>query len=57
MKEYIVIFNSLLSDLEKEVSERLNEGWVLVGGISMSYKHEHVEHAHGHMVYAQAMQK
>ena len=57
MKEYIIISNEQLKEVEKEVSKRLNEGWVLVGGVSLSYKHEHVEHMHGHLVYAQAIQK
>ena len=45
--------------MEKEVTDLLNEGWNLAGGISVAYKHEHNESKHvpGHLVYAQAMVK
>ena len=57
MKEYIVISNELLIELQNEVSKNLNEGWMLAGGVSVAYKHEHIEHVHGHLVFAQAMQR
>ncbi len=59
MIEYTVVLKSDLNELETEVANLINDGWKTVGGISMAYKHEHVEGRHipGHLVYAQAMLK
>ncbi len=57
MKEYIIVSHAERTIVEAEVSRRLNEGWQLAGGVSMVYKHEPEAHVHGHLVYAQAMEK
>jgi hypothetical protein len=59
MKKYIIVANVQTSEVEREVSKLLNEGWKLAGGISMTYKHEHSDHGHvpGHLTYAQALEK
>ncbi len=59
MGKYKIISGPDLSEVEKQVNELLEQGWKLAGGISLAYKHEHngQEHIHGHLEYAQAMEK
>ena len=60
MKNYKIVSNIQFTVVEMEVARLLNEGWVLAGGVSMVYKHEHNdhdEHIPGHLVYAQALEK
>jgi hypothetical protein len=57
MKEYIVISETEVKEMELAISKLLNEGWRLAGGISIAYKHEPAEHMHGHILYAQALEK
>ncbi len=57
MTEYIIVSDERPEEVAKQVSKRLNEGWKIAGGIAMAYKHMHEEHAHGRLVYAQAMEK
>lgn len=59
MKEYKIISDAQHTVVELQVQKLLNEGWVLAGGVSLVYKHEHGGHEHipGHVVYAQAVQK
>ena len=32
-KKYVVVWGKNRSDLEKKVTDRLNKGWTLVGGV------------------------
>jgi hypothetical protein len=57
MKQYIVVSNVEINELEQAVSKLLNEGWKLAGGVSIAYKHEPAEHAHGHILFSQALEK
>ena len=57
MKQYIVVSNPEINELEKAVSKLLNDGWRLAGGVSIAYKHAPAEHVHGHILFAQALEK
>ena len=57
MKEYVIVSDKDARELEKAVSKLLNEGWKLAGGLSIAYKHEPTEHTHGHILFAQALEK
>lgn len=59
MKKYRTVLSAHLSELEAQVTQHLNEGWQLAGGISMAYQHEHSEgrHVPGHLTYIQALIK
>ncbi len=52
MKEYRIIQSQNYRDLEKEINILLSEGFILVGGISVTY-----ENSNSPLWYAQAVAK
>ena len=57
MQQYVVIDNAHLDILQREVNEKLAQGWKVSGGIAVAYKHEHSNNVVSHLVYAQALVK
>jgi hypothetical protein len=58
--QYTIITARTSDELSRSVSEKLNDGWILQGGVSIAYPSTHIGGIHGDMTketYAQAMTK